>query len=353
IDGQFQLVAGALSSNAERAHASAVELGIDPSRSYGSFAEMATAEAARKDGIDVVVIVTPNHMHYPVAKTFLEAGIHVICDKPLTSKLEDAVALKALADKAGKIFILTHNYTGYPMIRQARDMIENGQLGDIRQVHAEYTQDWLSEEQDADNKQAAWRTDPTQSGQGGSIGDIGTHAYNLLRFVTGLETASLAADLTSFVEGRSLDDNANILLRFKGGAKGILWCSQVAVGNENNLVLRIYGAKGGLEWHQENPNQLWFTPLNQPKQLLTRGGAGASDAANAVSRIPGGHPEGYLEGFATIYNGAAAAIRAVKNGESADEYLALLPSIDDGVEGMRFITACVKSSKNDAGWATL
>ena len=235
------------------------------------------------------------------------------------------------------------------MIRQAHDMLQHGDLGDIRQVHVEYIQDWMAEpvEQNKDNKQAVWRADPAMSGKGGCIADIGTHAYNLVRFVTGLKTQSLAADLSSNVAGRALDDNANILLRFQGGAKGILWASQVAVGNENNLVLRVYGSKGGLEWHQENPNQLWFTPLNQPKQLHTRGGAGATEAANRVSRIPGGHPEGYLEGFATIYKEAADIIRGTHIGDTH------LPTIHDGVEGMRFIEACVNSHRNDATWEAL
>ncbi|MBL1435726.1 MAG: Gfo/Idh/MocA family oxidoreductase [Rhodobacteraceae bacterium] len=355
MDGQFILVAGALSSNAERALVSAAELGIDKSRTYASFQQMALAEAAHKEGIEAVVIVTPNHMHFPVAKAFLNAGIHVICDKPLTSNLQDALALEALVETSGKLFVLTHNYTGYPLIRQAQEMVQAGKLGDIRQVHVEYVQDWMAEpvEQDASNKQAIWRADPEKSGKGGCIADIGTHAYDLLRFVTGLKTQSLAADLSINVEGRLLDDNANILLRFEGGAKGILWASQVAVGNENNLVLRVYGAAGGLEWRQENPNQMWFTPLNQPKQLLTRAGAGASVAANRVSRTPGGHPEGYLEGFANLYVEAAELIRHERQGTIGTAPPSLLPTIKDGVEGMRFIEACVISHQNNAAWEAL
>ncbi|MBL1422482.1 MAG: Gfo/Idh/MocA family oxidoreductase [Alphaproteobacteria bacterium] len=350
IDGQFNLVAGALSSTPEKALASAVELGIDAKRSYGSYDEMATAEAARDDGIEVVAIVTPNHMHAGPAIAFLKAGIHVICDKPLSNTLEDSLLISAAAKSSGKLFILTHNYTGYPLIRQAKAMIAGGELGDIRMVQAEYAQDWLTEPTDADNKQAAWRTDPKRSGVGGCVGDIGTHAYNLSRFVTGLELDSLSADIDAFVDGRLVDDNINVMLRFKGGAKGMLWASQVAVGNENNLTLRIYGSKGGLEWAQENPNIMYYTPFGEAKRILTRGGAGANDAANAVTRTPGGHPEGYLEGFATIYNEAAASIRAARAGNLDT---GALPTIDDGVEGVRFILAVVNSSTANAKWVTL
>lgn len=353
LDGEFQLVAGALSSNPQTARTSAQDLGIDPSRSYASFVEMAKTESGRPDAIEAVAIVTPNHMHFPVAKAFIEAGIHVICDKPLTSTLEDAFALERIVKASGKLFILTHNYTGYPMIRQAREMVANGDLGEIRLVQVEYAQDWLAEQQTADNKQAAWRTDPEKTGVGGCIGDIGTHAYNLVRFASSLELDSLAADLTSFVEGRRVDDNASVLLRFKGGAKGMLWASQVAVGCENALTLRIYGTKGGLEWRQEDPNHLWFTSIGRPKTLLTRAGAGASAAANAVSRIPGGHPEGYLEGFATIYVEAAKAIRAARNGKPLSQTSGLLPTVLDGIEGMKFIEACVQSSRRNACWVSL
>ena len=353
IDGQFDLVAGCLASTPEKAHASAEELGLE--RSYGSFEEMAEAEAAREDGIEAVAIVTPNHVHYPSAKAFLERGIHVICDKPLTSTLDDALALADVANKANAVFVLTHNYTGYPMIRQAKAMVAAGELGDIRLVQAEYPQDWLTEaaEQDPDNKQAGWRTDPARSGAGGCVGDIGTHAYNLARFVTDLPLDSLAADLDAFVEGRRVDDNVNVMLRFKGGAKGMLWVSQVAPGNENGLALRVYGTKGGLEWVQADPNYLWYTPFGEPKRLLTRGGAGANDAANAVTRIPGGHPEGYLEGFATIYTEAAEAIRAHQSGADVAAAMANLPDIDDGVEGVKFIDACIRSSNNNAAWTSL
>jgi predicted dehydrogenase len=354
MDGEFELVAGALSSDPARAKASGAELGLDPERSYGSFAEMAKAEAKRADGIEAVAIVTPNNMHYPPAKAFLEAGIHVICDKPLTSNLADAKKLAALVKKAGKVFVLTHNYTGYPMVRQAREMVAKGVLGDIRVVQAEYPQDWLTEKiEDSGAKQAVWRTDPKQSGAGGAVGDIGTHAYNLARFVTGLELQALAADLTSFVKGRPLDDNVSVLLRFKSGAKGMLWASQVAPGNENGLKLRVYGTKGGLEWTQADPNYLWYTPFGEPKRLITRGGAGAGAAAGRVTRIPPGHPEGYLEGFANIYAEAARAIRAARRKGGKAPKDVIFPTVEDGVEGVAFIEACVKSSKKNGAWTKL
>lgn len=354
IDDRFELVAGALSSTPEKAAASGKALGLAADRSYGSFEEMAEKEAARADGIEAVSIVTPNHVHYPAAKAFLERGIHVICDKPLTATGEDADAMKNAVADSKAMFILTHNYTGYPLVRQAREMVANGDLGQIRVVQAEYPQDWLTENLESEGvKQAEWRTDPARSGAGGAVGDIGTHAYNLACFVTGLKGAELAADLHSFGAGRRLDDNAHVMLRFDGGARGMLWCSQVAPGNENALRLRVYGSGGGLEWAQENPNELWFTPHGEATRKITRMGAGASDAANGVSRIPPGHPEGYLEGFANIYSGAADAIRAVQGGMKRDDALGLLPGIGAGLDGMAFIRACVGSSENNAAWVTL
>lgn len=353
LDGQFDLVAGALSSDPERAKASAAALGLAPDRSYGSFAEMAKREARLKDGIEAVAIVTPNHMHYPAAREFLKRGIHVICDKPLTSTMGDAKKLAALAETSGALFVLTHNYTGYPMIRQAREMIAAGDLGTIRLVQAEYPQDWLTERLEASGqKQADWRTDPQRSGAGGCVGDIGTHAYNLACFVSGLELEELSAELTTFVKGRRLDDNVQVMMRFRGGARGMLWASQVAPGNENGLRLRIYGEKGGLEWEQEQPNHLWFTPFGEPKRLITRGGAGAGAAAGRVTRVPAGHPEGYLEGFATIYQEAAHAIRAARAGKPAGPEV-LYPGISDGLAGMAFIDACVRSSRANGRWIAL
>ncbi|MDF0579302.1 Gfo/Idh/MocA family protein [Bradyrhizobium yuanmingense] len=353
IDDQFELVAGALASDPVRAKTSAKELGIADGRTYGSFEEMARAEAARADGIEAVSIVTPNHLHSPVAKAFLEAGIHVICDKPLTTTVAEAEELVALVRKTGRVFVVTHNYTGYPMVRQARAMVANGDLGEIRLVKVEYLQDWLTEPlETSGQKQAAWRTDPSRSGAGGCIGDIGTHAYNLACFVSGLELDELLAQLSTFVEGRRLDDDVQILLKWKGGAKGMLWASQVAVGNENGLTLRVYGSKGGLEWAQENPNHLWFTPYGKPRQLLTRGGAGASVEAARVSRIPSGHPEGYLEGFATIYAEAARAIRAAAAGEKPHPDV-VFPTVEDGLAGVKLIDAAVKSSAGNGVWVRM
>ncbi|PHP66344.1 oxidoreductase [Zhengella mangrovi] len=358
LDGHFQLAAGALSSDPERALASGAELGLAPDRCYGSFEAMARRERRLKDGIEAVAIVTPNHMHFPVARAFLKAGIHVICDKPLTSTLGDARKLARLAEDTGRLFVLTHNYTGYPMVRQARAMIEAGDLGTIRVVQVEYPQDWLADPiEETGQKQASWRTDPARSGAGGCVGDIGTHAWNLVSFVTGLETETVSADLDSFVPGRRLDDNAHVMLRFapRGDgppAKGMLWASQVSPGNENGLKLRVYGTKAGLEWAQEEPNAMWFSPLGEPRRLLTRGGAGANDAAARVTRIPGGHPEGYLEAFATLYTEAASAIRAMRGGGGlpADS---LLPGVRDGLDGMRFIEACVRSSRANGRWTRL
>lgn len=353
IDGQYELVAGALSSDPARASASAQELGIAPERSYASFEEMAEAESKRPDGIEAVAIVTPNHLHGAATRAFLAAGIHVICDKPLTTTVAEAEELVEAVSKSGKLFVLTHNYSGYPMIRQAREVIAAGELGTLRVVQAEYAQDWLTERSElSGNKQAEWRTDPKRSGAGGAIGDIGTHAFHLAGFVTGLECDEVLAQLTSFVEGRTLDDDVQIMLRYKGGARGSLWASQVAVGNENGLKLRIYGSKGGLEWSQSDPNYLWFTRFGEPKQLITRGGAGAGAAAARVTRVPGGHPEGYLEGFATIYTEAARAIRAARSGEKPDADV-LYPTVEDGLEGMRFIEASVASSKAGNVWTKL
>ncbi|WEK48531.1 MAG: Gfo/Idh/MocA family oxidoreductase [Candidatus Kaistia colombiensis] len=351
MDDQYELVAGALSSDAARAKASARDLGIAEDRAYTSYEEMAKAEAARPDGIEAVSIVTPNNVHAPAAKAFLNAGIHVICDKPMTLTTDEAKELVSLVKSTGKIFMLTHNYTGYPMVRQARAMIAAGDLGELRLVQAEYPQDWLTERAEASgtNKQAEWRTDPARTGAGGCIGDIGTHAYNLACYVTGLEIDQLLAQLSTFVEGRKVDDDVQILLKWKGGAKGMLWASQVAVGHENGLKLRVYGTKGGIEWTQADPNYLWFTKFGEPKQLLTRAGAGAWPEASRVSRVPGGHPEGYLEGFANIYTEAARAIHAARDGSAVDPAVNY-PTVEDGLVGMQFIEAAVASSKAGNVW---
>jgi predicted dehydrogenase len=312
---------------------------------------MAAREAARPDGIDVVSIVTPNHLHHAPAKAFLAAGIHVICDKPLTSTLEDALDLEKAVAASNVVFGLTHNYTGHPMVRQAREMVAAGEIGDLRVVQVEYPQDWLSTRlEETGQKQAAWRTDPARSGSAGCVGDIGTHAFNLAEFVVGAQVDTLAADLSSSFAGRKLDDNAGMLLRFAGGARGMLWASQVAVGNENAVRLRVYGSKGGLEWAQEQPNGLLFSPYGEPPRLIRRGGAGASAVAGHASRIPGGHPEGYLEAFAQLYRDLADQITARQAGRKPDPASLLVPGIAEGVRGMRFITAAVDSSRNGASW---
>ena len=354
MDDRFELVAGALSSNPERSRAAALEMHIAPERAYGSFAEMATAEAKRPDRIDAVSIVTPNHVHFGPAKEFLEAGIHVICDKPLTTTMEDAVALAGMVKKSGLIFGLTHNYTGYPLVRQAKEMVQGGELGRLRVVQVEYAQDWLTTPVEATgNKQAVWRTDPAQSGPAGSLGDIGTHAYNIACFVTGLRCEQVAAEVSIFVPGRRLDDNVQTLLRFEGGTRGMLWASQVATGNENNLRLRVYGEKAGLEWGQENPNYLRFTPYGKPPVTISRAGAGATASAKHASRIPSGHPEGYLEAFAQLYTDLAEQIAARNAGRAPAASSLLVPGIKEGVEGVQFIEGVLRSSKQNSGWVKL
>jgi len=351
LDDRYELVAGALSSERDRAHASAKELGIAPERSYESFAQMAEREAARADGIDVVAIVTPNHVHHAAARAFIDKKIHVICDKPLTSSLEDALDLVTAVKKSGVIFGLTHNYTGYPLVRHARAMVRDGALGKIRVIQAEYPQDWLSTRlESTGQKQAEWRTDPARSGPGGCIGDIGTHAENLAAFITGLKLEAVCAELSTFVEGRALDDDCQMLLRYQGGARGMLWSSQVAPGNENNLKIRIYGEKAGLEWHQEDPNRLIFTPLGKPPELVTRGGPGAGASAGHATRIPPGHPEGYLEGFANLYSDVAEQITARLQGREPNPEALLVPGVVEGAEGVKFVSAAVESSRRGGVW---
>ena len=354
LDDRIALVAGALSSDPATAAASAAELGLAPDRSYADFRAMALAEAARPDGIEAVAIVTPNHLHAPVATAFLKAGIHVICDKPVTTTSKEAKKLLALAKKAKRIFAVTHNYSGYPMVRHARQMVREGALGEIRVLQVEYPQDWLTEAlEKTGQKQAGWRTDPARSGAGGAIGDIGTHAHHLAAYVTGLELDELCADLSRFVKGRQLDDNAQVMLRYTSGARGLLWASQVAPGNENNLRLRVYGSKGGLDWRQEQPNQLHWSPFGQPTQTLSRATGAANAAAARVSRIPSGHPEGYLEGFATLYAEIAQAIRAARPGGPKADKAAHFPTLVDGLKGVEFIEAVVRSSARGGRWVRL
>lgn len=354
IDQQVELVCGAFSSNPETSLASGKELYLPADRSYASFDEMMEKEAALPLGerMDFVAIVTPNHVHFPAAKAALEAGFHVLSDKPATLDHAQAVELKAIVDKTGLIYGLTHNYTGYPMVKQAKHMIQNGDLGKIRKVVVEYPQGWLATKlEDSDQKQAAWRTDPKRSGAAGCIGDIGTHAENLAEYITGLEIKELAADLTAFVDGRLLDDDGNILLRFENGAKGILHASQISVGEENNLNIRIYGETGGLEWHQNEPNTLLVKHLEQPTQVYRTGNGYLCDAAAAATRTPPSHPEGYLEAFANIYLAYSEHIRDRLSGEEKESYD--YPSIDDGIRGMAFIEATVASSNNNAAWTSL
>ncbi|WP_077035466.1 Gfo/Idh/MocA family protein [Pelomonas sp. KK5] len=353
LDDEYELVAGALSSTPEKARRSGSALGLDPARTYDSYQQMAEAEAARDDGIEAVAIVTPNHLHAPVATAFLRAGIHVICDKPVTTRSADAKALAALAKKQGLVFAVTHNYSAYPMVRVAREMVRAGKLGEIRVVQAEYPQDWLAEPlEQSGQKQAAWRTDPAQAG-GGAIGDIGSHAWHLADYVTCQPLAQLCAELSSFVPGRAIDDNAQVLLRYANGARGAIWASQVAPGHLNDLQLRVYGSKGGLVWRQESPNQLQFTPLGQPTQLLQRAGAAFGDAGARVTRIPAGHPEGYLEAFATIYTEVAQHLRAARRGGRKPEKACHFPTIDDGLRGVQFIEAVQRSSRLGGRWTKL
>ena len=354
LDDQYELVAGALASTAEKAVRSGIALGLAADRSYADFATMAAAESARQDGIEAVAIVTPNHMHAPVAEAFLNAGIHVICDKPLATNSKDAKRLHALAMKRDLLFAVTYNYTGYPMVRQARQMVRETLLGEIRVVQVEYPQDWLTDaiEQDG-QKQAGWRTDPAKAGLGGCIGDIGTHAYQLADYVTGIEVTEVLAELTAFVPGRRLDDNAQVLLRYANGARGSLWSSQVAPGNENNLRLRIYGSKGGLEWRQEQPNQLTFTPFGKATQLLSRGTGAVGADATRVTRIPSGHPEGYLEAFGTLYSEIAHAIRSRRTKGPKLDKAVQFPTVVDGLKGVAFVEAVVSSSSKGGRWVKL
>ena len=354
LDDQYELVAGALASSPEKALRSGAALGLAPERTYSDFVAMAAAEAARPDGIEVVAIVTPNHMHAPVAEAFLQAGIHVICDKPLATTSKHAKQLLALALQNDLLFAVTYNYTGYPMVRQARQMVREHLLGDIRVVQVEYSQDWLTENIEQEGqKQAGWRTDPSKAGLGGCIGDIGTHAYQLADYVTGIEVSEVLAELTAFVPGRRLDDNALVMLRYANGARGSLWASQVAPGNENNLRLRVYGSKGGLEWKQEHPNQLRWSPFGQATQVISRGtGAAGSDAAR-VTRIPSGHPEGYLEAFGTLYSEIGHAIRSRRSKGATLDTAVQFPTVVDGVKGVAFVEAVVASSNEGGRWVKL
>lgn len=353
LDGLIELVCGAFSSDADRSHRSGEELGLDPSRVYGSFEEMIAAELAlpADKRMHLVSIVTPNHMHFAPAVMALKAGFHVICDKPMTFDLEQALELKNIVRASGKIFALTHNYTGYPMVKQARQLVRSGDIGEIRKVVVEYPQGWLSTLLEAsDQKQAAWRTDPGKSGIAGAMGDIGTHAENLAEYITGLKITSLCADISTLVPGRKLDDDGNVLLRFDNGARGILHASQICAGEENNLSIRVYGDRGGFEWRQMEPNTLTVRYIDQPIKVFRTGGIGACTAAQAHTRIPAGHPEGYLEAFANIYRNVALCVRAQLEGREIDPIFHDYPTVEDGLRGMKFIYTVIESGKSDQKW---
>lgn len=353
LDGQIELVAGAFSSTLENSCKTGEQLFLNPERVYGSYEEMARAEARHpvEERMDFVAIVTPNFLHAPVAMAFLRAGFHVVCDKPMTLTLPEAKKLRAAVNKSGRVFALTHNYTGYPMVKEARKLVQEGRLGKILKVVAEYSQGWLLDKiEDEGQKQAAWRLDPKRAGASSCVGDIGSHAENLGRYITGLHVAELCAEFTSFIPGRTLEDDAAILIRYRGGAKGVLYCSQISCGEENNLNIRVYGTEGSLAWRQENPNELKLTLKDEPAKILRRGNGGLSEAAAKATRLPPGHPEAFLEAFANVYGGAVEAIRARLEGrKGAFDF----PTVEDGVEGLAFIEACVKSAKSGGKWTKL
>lgn len=354
LDDRYELVAGAFSSDPQRSRDSGADLLLDPRRCYVSVDEMVRAESTRADRIDVAAIVTPNHLHHADAKKFLEAGFHVICDKPMTTSVADATDLVAAAERAQRVLAVTYNYSGYPLVRQAKEMIAAGELGELRLVQVEYAQDWLTTLLEAEGqKQATWRSDPQKAGAAAAVGDIGTHAFQLAEFVSGLQVAQLAADLSTHVSGRRLDDNAQMLLRFANGARGSLWVSQIAAGNENGLRLRIYGAKAGLEWSQEEPNHMRFAPYGQQPRVIARGGPGATPLAASAARIPAGHPEGYLEGFAQLYRDVANLIAAYDAKLPPPASALLVPTAKDGLRGVQFVQAAVTSSRQDAAWVSL
>jgi predicted dehydrogenase len=352
LDGRIELVAGAFSSDPAKSKASGEDLGLDPSRVYPDYQTMAAAESKlpENERIDFVTIVTPNNVHFPPAKTFLEAGFHVVCDKPMTFDLAEAKALREVVKSTGKVFALTHNYTGYPMVKEARELVRNGDLGKILKVVAEYPQGWLIQPIDAEGqKQAAWRTDPSRTGASSCIGDIGTHAENLGRYITGLQIDELCADFTTFVAGRRLEDDGNLLVRYQGGAKGVLYASQISVGEENNLSIRVYGTKASLEWHQEHPNELVVKYPDAPRKIYRRGNSYISETAKRFTRLPFGHPEAFIEAFANIYLEAARAVEAVKAGKPIPPDIDY-PTVEDGVLGMAFIATAVASANNGSTW---
>ncbi|MBN1349877.1 Gfo/Idh/MocA family oxidoreductase [candidate division KSB1 bacterium] len=353
MDGTVEFVAGALSSNPEKSRLSGEDLWLSPNRIYANFREMAEKEAKLPVGvrIDFVSIVTPNHVHFEPAKLYLEAGFHVVCDKPMTFTLDEAKKLVKIVEKSGKVFALTHNYTGYPMVKEARNLVKTGQLGEIRKIVVEYPQDWLRTQlESTGQKQADWRTDPARSGLAGCMGDIGSHCENLANYITGLVAEEICADLTTFVKGRKLDDDVSVLIHFNNGARGVLHASQIATGNENNLSIRVWGTKGGLEWHQEHPNYLYVYAADSPVQIYRRGNGYVCEAAQRATRLPTGHPEAFIEAFANIYVNAGETIRAKEAGIKASELQLDFPTVYDGLRGMAFITSVVESSKSKEKW---
>ena len=354
LDDGYELAAGALSSDPQRALASGLEMRIAPERCYADYRDMAVREAQRPDGIDAVVIVTPNHLHFPVAQAFMEQGIHVICDKPMTTRLDHADALLQLAERSGLLFMVTHTYSGYPLVRHARELVRSGDLGEIRVVQVEYAQDWLAEPLErSGHKQAEWRADPERAGPAGALGDIGTHAFHLAQFVTGLQVSQLAAELTTFVAGRKLDDHVQVMLRYQGGARGMLWASQVACGSANRLQLRVYGSRAAIHFDQENPEQLLFTRLGEPARIIRRGATPAGGAAALATRLPAGHPEGYFEAFSQLYRDFALAWHAQAGGQAADPEHHPMPTVRDGRQGMAFIDAVLRSHQAGSSWVAL
>lgn len=353
LDGEIELVCGAFSSDPEKSRLSGEDLMLPPERCYGSFQEMIQKEKRRKDKMDIVSIVTPNHVHFAPAKMALENGFDVICDKPVSFSLAEAKKLKQIIEKTGRTFALTHTYTGYPMVKEAREMCKNGVLGTIRKVMVEYPQGWLNDFIEGASKQASWRTDPSKSGIAGAVGDIGTHAENLAETITGLHITELCADVSIMVDGRLLDDDANVLIHFNNGAKGVLSCSQIANGDENNLNIRVYGDKGSIEWHQMEPNTLLHKNQYESTRIIRTGVGTQSDMAKAHIRVPAGHPEGYLEAFANIYRNFARTVRKRMNGEEPNQFDLDFPTIEEGIRGMSFIDAVIASGKSKQKWVAV
>ena len=353
MDGQIEFVAGALSSTPDRSIAFGKELGLSDERNYGSWEAMLEEESSlpEEERIDFVSVVTPNHLHFPVATAFVEAGINVVCDKPMVLSSEEAGQLIETVEKSGVLFAVTYPYTGYPMVKQARHMVRRGDLGEIRKVIVEYSQGWLAAKlEESEVKQAEWRTDPEKAGVAGAMGDIGSHAENLVTTVTGLEISEICADLTAFVPGRQLDDDGNLLIRYEGGAKGVMICSQVSIGEENRLSLRIYGDEAGLEWRQQEPNYLHLKPAGSPGQTLERGNEYLHEEPRAATRIPPGHPEGFIEAFANVYSDVTAAIRNARGSSDASGAPANFPTVYDGARSVHFIEKVVESSQSDEKW---